>query len=313
MQAVLDQHAKLGAKPFEKLSPAEARKGPSPADAVMALLKAQGKSTAPEAVGAVVDRNIPGPGGHIPVRIYTPAGNGPFPLILYIHGGGWVIADLDTYDASARALTNAAQAVVVSTHYRQAPEHKFPAAHEDTWAAYQWATTNAKTLNADPERVAVAGESAGGNMAANMAIRARDERTVLPRHQLLVYPVASNDMNSPSYQENAMAKPLSKAAMAWFFSHYATAPKDGEDPRISLVKAQNLKGLPSATVITAEIDPLRSEGKMYADRLEQAGVTVMYRNYDGVAHEFFGMGAVVDKARDAVQFAGMNLKKALAK
>ncbi len=169
-------HAKLGAKPPDTLSPTEARKQPSPADAVMALLKARSKSAAPEVVGNVANRTVPGPGGQIPVRIYTPAGNGPFPLIFYIHGGGWVIANLDTYDASARGLTNAAQAVVVSTHYRQAPEDKFPAAHEDVWASYQWAVANAPSINADPARVAVAGESAGGNLAANVAIRARDEK-----------------------------------------------------------------------------------------------------------------------------------------
>lgn len=143
MQAVLDQLAKLGPKPIETLSPAEARKQPTPADAVMALLKSQGKSTAPEAVGKVEDKTFPGPAGPVAIRIYTPAGTGPFPVVLYIHGGGWVIANLDTYDASARALTNAAQAVLVSTHYRQAPEHKFPAAHDDTWAAYEWVMKNA--------------------------------------------------------------------------------------------------------------------------------------------------------------------------
>jgi len=277
----------------------------------MALLKARSKSAAPEVVGNVANRTVPGPGGQIPVRIYTSAGNGPFPLIFYIHGGGWVIANLDTYDASARGLTNAAQAVVVSTHYRQAPEDKFPAAHEDVWASYQWAVANAPSINADPARVAVAGESAGGNLAANVAIRARDEKATLPRHQLLVYPIASYDMNTPSYQENAMAKPLSKPLMAWFFGHYLNQPADGADPRISLLKSANLKGLPGATVITAQIDPLRSESKMYADRLEEAGVKVMYRNYDGVTHEFFGMSAVVDKAKDAMQFAGTNLKQAL--
>ena len=311
MQAVLDEHAKLGPKPIETLSPNEARKQPSPADAVTALLKSQGKSTAPEPVGNVANRSISGAGAQIPVRIYTPKGTGPFPLLLYIHGGGWVIADLDTYDASARALTNAANVVVVSTHYRQAPEHKFPAAHEDVYAAYRWATANAKSINADPARVAVAGESAGGNMAAYVSIRARDESATMPLHQLLVYPVVSTDTNTPSYQENANAKPLSKAGMQWFFSHYLTNSSEGNDPRIALLKVTNLKGLPSATVITAQIDPLRSEGQMYAERLKDAGVSVSYRNYDGVTHEFFGMGAVVDKAKDAVQFAGTELKKAL--
>ena len=152
MQAVLDAHAKLGPKPLETLTPEQARRQPSPADAVKALLKQQGKSTAPEGVGKVEDRTITGPAGAIPVRIYWPSGAGPFPVVLYIHGGGWVIATLDTYDASARALTNAAGAVIVSTHYRQAPEHKFPAAHEDTFAAYKWVLANARSLNGDATR-----------------------------------------------------------------------------------------------------------------------------------------------------------------
>ena len=310
MQAVLDQLATLGPKPIEKLSPAEARKQPSPADAVMALLKAQGKSTAPEAVGKVEDKTFPGPAGPVPIRIYTPSGSGPFPVVLYIHGGGWVIATLDTYDASARALTNAAQAVVVSTHYRQAPEHKFPGAHDDTWAAYEWVLKNAKSFNGDSTRVAIAGESAGGNMAAAIAMVARDRKVQMPVHQLLVYPVANHAFDTPSYQENTNAKPLGKAGMQWFFGHYLKTTADGDNPRVSILRAGNLKGLPPATIITAQIDPLRSEGEMYANKLKDAGVDVRYQNYDGVTHEFFGMGAVVDKAKQAVQLAGGQLKAA---
>ena len=308
MQAVLDQLAELGAKPLEKLSPEEARKQPSPADAVMALLKSQGKSTAPEAVSKVENKSFPGPGGLVPIRIYTPAGSGPFPVILYIHGGGWVIADLDTYDASPRALANAAQAVVVSTHYRQAPEHKFPAAHDDTWAAYEWVLKNAKSFNGDSAKVALAGESAGGNMAAAISMMARDRKVQMPVHQLLVYPVANHAFDTPSYQENANAKPLGKAGMQWFFSHYLKNPADGDNPRVSVVRAANFKGLPPTTVITAQIDPLRSEGEAYVKKLQDAGVDVRHQNYDGVAHEFFGMGAVVDKAKQAVQLAATRLK-----
>ena len=308
MQAVLDQLAKLGPKPIEKLSPEEARKQPSPADAVMALLKSQGKSTAPEPVAKVEDKTFPGPAMAVPIRIYTPTGSGPFPVILFIHGGGWVIANLDTYDASARALTNAAQAVVVSTHYRQAPEHKFPAAHDDTWAAYEWVLKNAKSFNGDATTVAVAGESAGGNMAAAIAIAARDRKVQMPTHQLLIYPVANHAFDTPSYQENAVAKPLGKAGMQWFFGHYLKSDADGANPRVSILRATNLKGVPPATVITAQIDPLRSEGEMYAKKLQDAGVKVHYQNFDGVTHEFFGMAAVVDKAKQAVQLAGSQLK-----
>lgn len=310
MQAVLEQLALLGGKPLTTLSPAEAREQPTPADAVKALLEERGMSTAPEPVGDVENRDILGAAGNIPARIYTPAGEGPFPVIVYYHGGGWVIANLDTYDASARALTNAAQAVVVSVAYRQAPEHKFPAAHSDAFAAYRWALDNAGEINGDSMRVAVAGESAGGNLAAAVAMMARDSSVKAPVHQLLVYPIADYSMDTPSYGENANAKPLSKPLMAWFFDHYLRSPADGASPLITLVDAPNLSGLPSATVITAEIDPLRSEGKAYADRLRAAGVDVTYKNYEGVTHEFFGMGAVVDKAKEAVQVGANGLKGA---
>ena len=312
MQAVLDALQSLGAKPLETLTPGQARTQPTPADAVALVLKQQGKPTGPEPVAAVANRTFPGPGGPVPLRVYTPSGAGPFPVVLYIHGGGWVIADLDTYDASARALTNAAGAVVVSTHYRQAPEHKFPAAHEDTFAAYRWVLANAAFLQGDPGRVAVAGESAGGNMAAVIAVRARDEKVTPPVHQLLIYPVADSSMRTPSYEENANAKPLSKAAMAWFVTHTFTTPSEAKDPRITLMAVQNLAGVAPATVITAQIDPLRSEGQAYADRLRNAGVPVRYRNWDGVTHEFFGMGAVVTKAKEAVQFAAEGLKAGFA-
>jgi acetyl esterase/lipase len=300
----------LHPKPIPQLSAAEARKQPTPADAVKALLEKQGKRTAPEPVGNITNRTVPGAGGPIPVRIYTPKGSGPFPVVVYYHGGGWVIANLDTYDASPRALTNLTNAVVVSAHYRQGPEHKFPAAHQDAFAAYRWVLANAKSLKGDPSKVAVAGESAGGNLAAAVAMMARDSGARLPAHQVLVYPIAGYDLNTPSYQENAEAKPLNKPMMQWFFEKYLRTPEDGKNPLIDLVHA-NLQGLPSATVITAQIDPLRSEGAALADRLGSAGVEVDYKNYDGAAHEFFGMGAALDDAKAAQQQAADGLKKAM--
>ena len=309
MQAVLDELAALGGKPIDQLTPKEARQQPSPADAVKQLLKKSGKSIEPEAVTKVENKSIAGPGGDIPIRIYTPEGRGPFPVIVYIHGGGWVIADLDTYDSSPRALANACKAVVVSTHYRQAPEHPFPASHEDTFAAYKWSLENAASFNGDPSRIAVAGESAGGNMAVAISLMAREQKVPLPLHQLLVYPVAGADTNTPSFEENANAKPLNKAMMEWFAKHELQNPQDKKDSRIDLLGA-DLKGLPPATIITAEIDPLRSGGKMLADKLQAAGVDVDYKNYDGVTHEFFGMGAVIEESRDATKLAAQNLMKA---
>jgi acetyl esterase/lipase len=226
-------------------------------------------------------------------------------VVVYYHGGGWVIADLETYDASARALAREASAIVVSSHYRQAPEHKFPAAHQDAFAAYEWVVRNGAQINGDPRRVAVAGESAGGNLAANVAIMARDRKIQAPLHQILVYPVAGTDMNTPSYVENAQAKPLNKPMVEWFVGH-ALRPQDMQSPMINLVAA-DLRGLPPATVITAEIDPLRSEGMLLAERLRAAGVEVTARDYEGVTHEFFGMDAVVPEAKAAQNLAGRQL------
>ena len=312
MQAVLDQLEKLGPKPLDTLTPEEARKQPSPADAVKALLQSQGKSTDPEPVASVKNQTIKGPGGDIPIRIYTPKGDGPFPVIVYYHGGGWVIADLDTYDSSPRALANAAQAVVVSSHYRQAPEHPFPASHDDAFAAYKWVRDNARSFNGDANRIAVAGESAGGNLAAAVCIMAREQNVPLPVHQALIYPVAGTDMNTPSYRENANAKPLNKAGMEWFAKHEFKNPQDKQDPRINLVRAPVSKNSPPCTIITAEIDPLRSEGKMLGEHWQQAGVKVNYKNYEGVAHEFFGMGAVLPEAKDATKVVAADLKKSFS-
>ncbi len=312
MQMVLDALASLGGKPIETLTPAEARRQPTPADAVKKILEQQSKSTAPEPVGNVENRTIPGPAGQIPIRLYWPSGSGPFPVLFYIHGGGWVIADLDTYDSSARALTNAAQTIVVSTHYRQGPEHPYPAAHDDAFAAYQWTLKNAASLKGDPARIAVAGESAGGNMAAVVSLRARDRKLPMPVHQLLVYPVAGTDMTTESYRQHASAKPLNKAMMQWFARHYLGEQAMKGNPEINLATRKDLKGLPSTTIVTADIDPLRSEGQMLGKALQSAGVEVASRNFEGATHEFFGMGAVVPDAKEAVMFAASRLKKGVA-
>ncbi|MEN9676987.1 MAG: Carboxylesterase NlhH [Verrucomicrobiota bacterium] len=306
MQAVLDQLAALNGKPIEHLTPQAARQQPSPADAVRELLKLRGQSGAPEPVARVMDCSFPGPGGEIALRIYTPTGQGPFPVILYIHGGGWVIGNLDTYDSSPRALANATRAVVVSTHYRLAPEHPFPAAHEDTYACYLWILANAASFDGDPLRVAVVGESAGGNMAAAISLRAREQQVALPSHQVLIYPVAGADMETPSFRENANATPLNGAMMKWFARHEFQGSHDTKDSRFDLLHA-DLRGLPETTVILAEIDPLRSGGELLVNRLREAGVKVDDKLYTGVTHEFFGMGAVLAEGRDATQLAANNI------
>ena len=312
MAEVLDMLESLHGKPIEQLDAAGARKQPTPTDAVRRLLEERDANADPEAVGDVDNRTIAGPAGDIPIRIYTPASareGSPLPVVFYIHGGGWVIADLDVYDSSPRALCNAAHAIVVSTHYRQGPENRFPAAHDDTFAAYKWTVENAAELGGDPVRIAIVGESAGGNMAAGICIRARDENVQAPLHQVLVYPVADHSMSTESYREMAQAIPLNSAMMGWFFENYLRSPGDGTLPQLSLLNA-NLAGVAPATIICAELDPLRSEGEALAGKLKDAGVETRQQTYAGVTHEFFGMGAVLDTARDAVHFAAAGLMQA---
>lgn len=310
MRAVLDQLAALGGKPIETLSAAEARRQPTPTDAVKAVLKKLGKSTAPDPAVASVDRTIPGAAGPLPVRIYTPkSGSGPFPVVVYYHGGGWVIANKDVYDGGARALSKLANAVVVSVDYRLGPENKFPAAHDDAYATYEWALKNAASIKGDPKKIALAGESAGGGLAVATAIMARDRNVQMPLAVVSVYPIAGTDTTTSSYMENAAAKPLNRAMMSWFFEKYLNGPQDRANPRVNLVAA-DLRGLPRTTIINAEIDPLRSDGEMLAQKLRAAGVQTQHRTYAGVNHEFFGMGAVLGHAIAAEQWAADALKAA---
>lgn len=314
MKAVLDEWLKTKPKPIEKLTPAVARVQPLPGVGVMRVLQKQGKSTAPEPVGSIMDKTIPGPIGPIPVRVYKPknAHPGPLPILVYIHGGGWVIASIQAYDSSARALCNAAQAMVISVGYHYAPEHKFPSAHEESYAVTQWVMKNGQGWGGDPKRVAIGGESAGGNMATAVCMMARDRKGLMPIHQLLVYPVAQIGKITPSYRANWNAKPLNVPMLKWFGKHELKSPAQGKHPYMSVLNG-TVKGLPPATVVLAEIDPLLSEGQMYAAKLKKAGIPVQMRLYKGVTHEFFGMGAVVNKAKQAVAFAGGELKEAYAK
>ena len=309
MKAVLDKLGELKGLSIPSLSPEDARKQPTPADAVKLVMKDQ-KKDGPEKVAKVDEIDIKLSTGDVKGRVYKPEGDGPFPVILYIHGGGWVIADLDTYDATPRALCNAVNAVVISTHYRQAPQHPFPAAHEDVFGSYQWTLQNAGKWGGNTKKVAVVGESAGGNMALSLSMMAQAKGMQMPVHQVLVYPVASTSMDTESYREHADAKPLSAPMMKWFFDHTISKEEDRNHHQINLLAADTLKGLPPTTIITADIDPLRTEGEALAKKLQADGVLVSYRNYEGVTHEFFGMGAVVDKARQAMDFAAGNLKRA---
>jgi acetyl esterase/lipase len=315
MKALLDQLGKLTDKHIEDLDVASARREPTPADAVKALLAARGQSSDPAVLVPGIgsrDITIPGPGGSLPARVYTPAGAGPFPLVVYFHGGGWVIADKDVYDGGARGLAKEANAVVVSVDYRRAPENKFPAAWDDALAAYRWVSENAQQLNGHATRIALSGESAGGNLALATAIAARDARLAYqPCHVLAVYPVTQTSLNTESYIENAVAKPLNRAMVAWFVDKLKRSDDDLKDTRLQLIEA-DLTGLPPVTLINADIDPLRSDGAKMEDALRKARVPVERRNYDGVTHEFFGTAAVVAKAREAQSWAGDRLLEAFA-
>lgn len=314
MKRVLEARAKLGPKPIESLTVAEARTQPTVADAVTAVLQADGRPTSANALVPGVtsaDRSIPGPAGELPVRIYTPKGNGPFPVVVYFHGGGWVLADKQVYDGGARGLSKAGKVVVLSVDYRLAPEAKFPAAWDDALAAYKWVLTNAASINGMPGKIGLAGESAGGNLAVSTAISAIAAGITPPRVIVAVYPVAqTGNMATDSYTDSALAKPLDKAMIAWFVDKLLANPADKMDPRLDIVHAR-LNGLPPVTIINAQIDPLRTDGVLLESALKQAGVTVTRKEYPGVTHEFFGTAAVVAAARDAQQLAGAELQRLL--
>lgn len=310
MLEVLDAFARLEPDAIEKVDTETARRNPTPADAVRKVLVEQGRDTQPEFLVPGVrayDIEVGGAAGALPATVYVPEGQGPFPVVLYFHGGGWVIADRKVYDGGARALAKSAGAAVVSVDYRQAPEHKFPAAWDDALAAYRWLLGNPAKVNGDGGRIALAGESAGGNLALATAIAARDAQLPLPEHVVAVYPVTQTSLNTESYLENAIAVPLNREMIKWFVERVTNSEEDLKDPRLQLIDA-HLEGLPPVTLISARIDPLRSDSSKMEDALRAADVDVERRDYDGVTHEFFGMGAVVAKAREAVEFAGARLR-----
>ena len=266
-------------KPIETLTPVQARIQPSAADAAMKRMRQLGISTAPDA--SVTTRDMPyGNDSMQFARVYRPANTpaGPLPVIVYYHGGGWVIADVNTYDVTSRLLTQQLNAIVVSVEYRTAPEAKFPAQHNDAAAAYRWTLDNAASWGGDTTRLALAGESAGGNLAVATAIYARDNRLPMPRAILAVYPIADSRTDLPSRHDSANAKPLNDAMLNWFGHYYTTSMADMRDPRLDLVHA-NLRGLPPVTIVNAQIDPLRSDGENLATALLAAGNRVAQRTF----------------------------------
>ena len=253
-------------------------------------------------VGAVEDGTLPGPAGDVPIRTYRPETPGPHPTIAFFHGGGFVIGDIETHDDHARLLCKLVDAVVVSVDYRLAPEAPFPAGFEDCLAAFRWVVAHVADLGGDAGRIAVAGDSAGGNLSAAVALAARDEGLPL-KAQLLLYPAVdfAEDGPYPSRLENAEGYFLTEEDMRWFGGHYLSDVLHAEDARASVLRAPDLSGVAPAIVTTAEYDPLRDEGEAYAKALEAAGVDVVARRYDGLIHGFFGLGHVSPACAAAVE------------
>ena len=303
-QKVVDALTALNLKAVEDSTPDEARESMRSRTAALGPV---------EDVTAVADHRLSVPGGEIVARVYAPGGPGPHPALVFYHGGGWVIGDLETHDGICRALTNAAHCMVISVDYRLAPEHKYPVAAEDSYAAFRWVLENASRLGVDPARVAVGGDSAGGNLSTVVALMARDRGTIMPLFQALVYPVTDCDFDSASYRENATGYILTRDGMRWFFGHYLRSPEDGREPYVSPLRAPSLARLPPALVITAECDPLRDEGEAYATRLREAGVPVTLTRYPGVFHGFFRMTSILDKAKAALDEVAGTLRTAFAR
>jgi acetyl esterase len=302
--AFLKQAADAGAPPIGSLPVAETR----------AMLSSLFLPPGPrEAIKKIENRVVEQSGVKIPIRIYTPEGTGALPILIYYHGGGFVIGDCEAYDIPCRALANGAGCLVVSVDYRLAPEHKFPTPVEDCYAAAVWISAHAAELGGDPKRIAIGGDSAGGNLSAVVAQMARDRKGPSIAFQLLIYPVTDYEPNTPSSKANAEGYLLTKSAMDWFWGHYLSNPSDGAKPYASPRRATDFSKLPPALVITAEFDPLRDEGVAYAQKMQQAGVKVKHSDYLGMIHGFFSLGHVLNRSKDLMNECCAELRTAFAR
>jgi acetyl esterase len=279
-QERLAQDAAAGAPPVWELPLATAR----------ANMENRPKLPGPE-VASAVDMPVPAPDGDVSVRVYTPEGAGPFPVMVWMHGGGWVLGSVNTTDATCRAMANDTPCVVVSVEYRLAPETKFPGPAEDCYAVAQWVAANGTRLNVDASRMAIAGASAGGNLAAAVALMARDRGGPALVHQTLVYPVTDGKMATASYQRCASGYGLSQDTMTWYWKQYLASEADRENPYAAPARASDLSGLPPALVITGGYDVLADEGEAYANAMSAAGVPTTHSRYDGMIHGFFNLSA----------------------
>ena len=306
VQAVLELVIKSGRPAYNTLSPKDARQ-------LYRDTRAASTPTPPE-IGAVTNLMADGPHGPIPVRVYRPkdvAATAPRPAFVFFHGGGWVIGDLDTHDVLCRQVTAEAGIVVVAVDYRLAPEAKFPAAADDAWAATNWVVANAQTLGVDAGRLAVGGDSAGGNLAAVVALMARDAGAPQLRLQALLYPVTDTARDTRSYQDFGDGYLLTRDGMRWFFDHYLRSKDDANDWRAAPIRARSHAGVAPALIVTAGFDPLRDEGEAYARTLREAGVRVDYVCYGGMIHGFLPMGRLIDTGNRAVSHLAASLREAL--
>lgn len=301
-QKVVDTIAALNLKPIKDSTPAEARESMRTRTAGLGPV---------EDVPAVADHRVPVQGGEITVRVYSPAGHGPHPVLVFYHGGGWVIGDLYTHDGLCRSIVNAAGCAVASVDYRLAPEFKYPMAVDDSYAGLKWVVASAARLGLDPARVAVGGDSAGGNLAAAMTLLARERHGPRLLLQVLIYPVTNHDFGTVSYRENATGYMLTTEDMRWFWRHYLSREEQGREPSASPFRATSLADLPPALVVTAGCDPLRDEGEAYAVRLRDAGVPVTLTQYPGMFHGFIRMTRILDQAKAGLDEIAGALRKTL--
>jgi acetyl esterase len=299
LQAMRDQREHGNVPPLYSLSLAAARA------ADLASIRDSGGEPAP--VREVVDLTITGPGGELPLRLYRPAGERPLPALLYYFGGGWALGAIDTADGVSRSLANSCGALVAVVGYRLAPEHPFPAAVDDCYAALRWVAGHADEIGIDPARIAVGGDSAGGNLAAAVTLLARGDGPALAG-QLLVYPNTDQLADDESLRSADDPFLFNRRSVAWYRRHYLPNPGDAANPLASPLRAESLRGLPPALVITAEYDPLRDQGEAYARRLADEGVPVELSRYPGMAHGFFTMADTVDASRVAIKQAASHLR-----
>jgi len=303
-EALLKELKGSGAQPFETMTPAECRV------AIQAFKDLGGK---PEDVAGIEHRFIPGPTADLPVCIYRPARGsaGPLPGLIYFHGGGWIAANIGVCDSFSRLLANRTGCVVVAVNYQKAPEHKFPIPLDDCYAATQWVFNNASELGLDKGRIGVIGDSAGGNLAAAVTLRARDENGPQLAYQVLAYPAVQYGWDTPSALRNAEGLLLQRASMEYFWNHYVRSPMDGRNPYCSPLIAEDHSGLPQALIISAECDPFCDDGRNYAEKLAAAGVPVKFRLYPGMIHGFLWMSGVFDQSKALLDEIGREVKSAL--